>query len=271
MPGFGNDFETEALPGALPQGMNSPQKVNYGLYGEQLSGTAFTASCPERTWCYRIRPSVKHTHRFEKTDLPYFRSAPDIHPDVASLGQYRWDPIPHTDAPLTWLTGMRTMTTAGDVHTQIGMATHVYLVTTSMVDAYFYSADSEMLVVPQEGRLRFATELGIIDVAPKEIAILPRGLVYRVEVLDGPCRGFVCENYGQKFELPGRGPIGANCMANPRDFKAPVAAFEDREVPSTVTVKWCGQFHTTHIGQSPLDVVAWHGNYAPYKYDLRTY
>ena len=140
-----------------------------------------------------------------------------------------------------------------------------------MVDAYFYSADSEMLIVPQEGRLRFSTELGIIDIAPQEIAIIPRGLVYRVEVLEGPCRGFVCENYGQKFELPNRGPIGANCMANPRDFKAPVAAFEDREVASTVTVKWCGEFHETKIGQSPLDVVAWHGNYAPVKYDLRTY
>ena len=132
-----------------------------------------------------------------------------------------------------------------------------------MEDEYFYSADSELLVVPQEGRLRFATELGIIDLEPKEIAILPRGLLYRVEVLDGPCRGFVCENYGQKFELPGRGPIGANCMANRRDFKTPVAAFEDREAPSTVTIKWCGQFHETKIGHSPLDVVAWHGNYAP--------
>jgi homogentisate 1,2-dioxygenase len=166
---------------------------------------------------------------------------------------------------------MRTMTTAGDVNTQVGMASHVYLVNESMVDDYFFSADSELLVVPQEGRLRFATELGIIDVEPKEIAIIPRGLVYRVEVLEGPCRGFVCENYGQKFELPGRGPIGANCMANPRDFKAPVAAFEDREVPSTVTMKWCGQFHVTKIDQSPLDVVAWHGNYTPYKYDLRAY
>ena len=140
-----------------------------------------------------------------------------------------------------------------------------------MVDDYFYSADSELLVVPQEGRLRFCTELGIIDLAPQEIAIIPRGLVYRVEVLEGPCRGFVCENYGQKFELPARGPIGANCLANPRDFKAPVAAYEDREVPSRLTIKWCGQFHVTEIAQSPLDVVAWHGNYAPYKYDLSTY
>ncbi len=271
MPGFGNDFETEALPGALPQGMNSPQKCNYGLYGEQLSGTAFTAHPPERTWTYRIRPSVKHSARYRKIELPYWQSAPNVDPDVISLGQYRWDPVPHTDERLTWLTGMRTMTTAGDVNTQVGMASHIYLVTESMVDEYFYSADSELLVVPQEGRLRFATELGVIDLRPQEIAIIPRGLVYRVEVLEGPARGFVCENYGQKFELPARGPIGANALANPRDFKAPVAAFEDREAPSTLTIKWCGQFHVTEIGQSPLDVVAWHGNYAPYKYDLTAY
>jgi len=169
MPGFGNDFETEALPDALPQGMNSPQKCNYGLYGEQLSGTAFTQPGPERTWCYRIRPSVKHTHRFT-----YWKTAPHVQNDVTSLGQYRWDPVPHTDEGLTWLTGMRTMTTAGDVNTQIGMASHIYLVTESMVDSYFYSADSEFLVVPQAGRMRFATELGVIDVAPQEIAIIPR-------------------------------------------------------------------------------------------------
>lgn len=273
MPGFGNDFETEALPGALPQGMNSPQKCNYGLYGEQLSGTAFTApgAQNERSWCYRIRPSVKHTSRFEKIELPYWQSAPLVIPDVISLGQYRWDPIAHTGQATTWLSGMRTMTTAGDVHTQVGMASHVYLVTESMVDEYFYSADSELLIVPQEGELRLCTELGVIEITPAEIAIIPRGLVYRVELISGPARGFVCENYGQKFDLPERGPIGANCMANRRDFKTPIAAFEDNETPSTVVVKWCGQFHRCQIGHSPLDVVAWHGNYAPVKYNLSHY
>lgn len=273
MSGFGNDFQTEALPKALPDGQNSPQKCNYGLYGEQLSGTAFTAprSQNERTWCYRIRPSVKHTHRFKKIDFSYWKSAPHVLPDVASLGQYRWDPIPTTSNDHTWLTGMYTMTTAGDVNTQIGMAAHTYLVTKSMQNEYFYSADSELLVVPQVGKLRFCTELGILDVHPQEIAIIPRGLVYRVEVVDGPARGFVCENYGQKFNLPGRGPIGANCMANRRDFKAPVAYYEDKEIQSIVTVKWAGQFHQTQINHSPLDVVAWHGNYTPYKYDLNAY
>ena len=273
MPGFGNSFETEALPDALPQGMNSPQRCNYGLYAEQLSGTAFTAPAAqnERTWCYRIRPSVKHSGRYKKIEIPYWKTAPDIKEDVTSLGQYRWNPVPHSEQKLSFLTGMRTMTTAGDVNTQVGMASHIYLITQSMVGEYFYSADSELLVVPQEGRLRFCTELGIIDLEPNEIAIIPRGLVYRVELLEGPARGFVCENYGQKFGLPNRGPIGANCLANPRDFKAPVAAFEDKQVESKLTIKWCGQFHQTAIDQSPLDVVAWHGNYAPVKYDLRTF
>ena len=273
MSGFGNDFETEVLPGALPQGQNSPQKCNYGLYGEQLSGTAFTAPSHqnERTWCYRIRPSVKHSNRYKKIDLPYWKTAPNVDPNVVSLGQYRWDPIPHSQKTLTWLNGMRTMTTAGDVNTQTGMASHIYLVNTSMENTYFYSADSELLVVPQEGTLRFSTELGVLEVKPEEIVIIPRGLLYRVDVVEGPARGFVCENYGQKFTLPSRGPIGANCLANRRDFKTPIAAFEDSDRLSKVVIKWCGQFHETEIGHSPLDVVAWHGNYAPYKYNLNTF
>ena len=273
MPGFNNDFETEALKGALPIGQNSPQKCQFGLYGEQLSGTAFTAPTHqnERTWCYRIQPSVKHSKRYEKIKMPYWQSAPCINNDIVSLGQYRWDPVPHEDKELNFISGIRTMTTAGDVHTQIGMAAHIYLATKSMENEYFYSADSELLIVPQEGKMRFCTELGIIDIQPQEFAIIPRGLMFRAEVLEGPCRGFICENYGQKFELPQRGPIGANCMANSRDFKTPVAAFEDRNEKSKVIIKWCGQFHQTEIDHSPLDVVAWHGNYAPVKYDMNNY
>jgi homogentisate 1,2-dioxygenase len=273
MPGFGNDFETEALPGALPQGQNSPQRCAYGLYAEQLSGTPFTAprGQNERTWCYRIRPSVRHTGRFRETEVAYWRSAPDIVPGVVSLGQFRWDPIPMPASPETFVTGMRTMATAGDVATQVGLAIHTYAANADMVDDYFYSADSELLVVPQVGRLDIFTELGRIAVEPLEIALIPRGMIVRVALPDGEARGFVCENYGQKFTLPERGPIGANCLSNPRDFKTPVAAFEDRETPSRLTVKWCGRFYATDLGHSPLDIVAWHGNYAPCKYDLRTY
>ncbi len=273
MPGFGNDFETEALPDALPQGRNSPQKCNYGLYAEQLSGTPFTAPTHEneRTWCYRIRPSVKHVNRFQRIEMPYWKSAPNIDDHITSLGQYRWDPVALPDTPLTFVSGMRTMTTAGDVNTQVGMAAHQYLATVDMVDEYFYSADSELLVVPQDGVLVIATELGIMRVEPLEIAIIPRGMVFKVTLENGPSRGFVCENYGAKFVLPGRGPIGANCLANPRDFKTPIAAYEDRDARSKVVMKWCGQFHETEIDHSPLDVVAWHGNYVPCKYDLRTF
>lgn len=272
MSGFGNDFETEALDGALPQGQNSPQRCPYGLYAEQLSGTPFTAprGKNERSWCYRIQPSVKHSNRFKKIEMPFWKSAPHILDDIISLGQYRWNPI-SSDTKTNFINGMRTMTTAGDVNTQVGMAAHIYVATENMENEYFYSADSELLIVPQEGQLRFFTEMGIIDLEPQEIAIIPRGLLFKVEILNGPARGFVCENYGAKFDLPNRGPIGANCLANPRDFKTPIAAFEDKSITSTVTIKWCGQFHTTEIDHSPLDIVAWHGNYAPCKYDLRTF
>jgi homogentisate 1,2-dioxygenase len=173
--------------------------------------------------------------------------------------------------PTTFLSGVRTMTTGGDVNTQTGMAASVYFVNSSMSDEYFYSADGELLVVPQEGRLLFFTELGRIELGAGEICVIPRGVKFKVELVNGPARGYLCENYGAKFTLPDRGPIGANCLANPRDFKTPVAAYEEKESPSTLTVKWCGRFYRTELGHSPLDVVGWHGNYAPYKYDLRTF
>jgi homogentisate 1,2-dioxygenase len=273
MPGFGNDFETEALPGALPHGQNSPQRCAYGLYAEQLSGSPFTAprGINERSWLYRMRPSVRHTGRFAKTSMPFWKTAPCLDDHDLSIGQLRWGPPPMPNEATTFISGIRTMTTAGDVNTQTGMAASVYLVNASMIDEYFFNADGELLIVPQAGALSFFTELGRIEVAPGEICVIPRGTKFRAELPDGPARGYLCENYGAKFTLPDRGPIGANCLANPRDFKTPVAAFEEKETRSTLTVKWCGKFYKTEIGHSPLDVVAWHGNYAPFKYDLRTF
>lgn len=277
MPGFGNDFETESLPGALPQGQNSPQKCAYGLYAEQLSGSPFTAprGTNERSWLYRIRPSVKHNGRFAALDRPLWKTAPCLNDHSLALGQLRWDPVPMPKDAVDFISGMRTVTTAGDAMTQTGMASHVYVCNTDMVDDYFFNADGELLIVPESGTLRIFTELGMMDVAPLEIALIPRGMLFKVSIIDagvgGGARGYVCENYGAKFTLPERGPIGANCLANPRDFKTPVAAYEDKETPCRVLVKWCGQFHVTEIGHSPLDVVAWHGNYTPFKYDLRTF
>ncbi|MCP4316096.1 MAG: homogentisate 1,2-dioxygenase [Hyphomicrobiales bacterium] len=273
MPGFGNDFETESLPNALPHGQNSPQKCNYGLYAEQLSGSPFTAprGTNERSWLYRIRPSVRYTSRFSTHEHEHWKTGPHICDDVMPIGQLRWDPVPMPKEKITFIEGVRTMTTAGDVHTQVGMASHAYVCNTPMVDDYFFNSDAELLVVPQIGTLEVFTEMGRMTIEPNEICIIPRGLIFQPSPVDGEARGYICENYGAKFTPPDRGPIGANCLANPRDFKTPVAAWEDKETACRVHVKWCGNFYVTEIGHSPLDVVAWHGNYAPYKYDLRTF
>ena len=189
MPGFGNDFETEALPGALPIAQNSPQRAAYGLYAEQLSGSPFTAprGSNERSWLYRIRPSVQHAARFKKTALPLWKTGPCLGEHDRPIGQLRWGPVPLPKDSLTFLTGMRTMTTAGDVNTQSGMAAHIYLVTQSMEDEYFYNADGELLIVPQEGALRFFTEFGCIEAEPGEIVVIPRGVKFKV-ALHGPAR-----------------------------------------------------------------------------------
>ncbi len=270
--GFGNGFETEALPGALPIGRNSPQRCPYGLYAEQLSGSPFTAprASNERSWLYRIRPTVGNWGQFEKADAGLWRTAPCAETEIAPA-PLRWGPIPIPNETLSFLEGIRTITTAGDAGSHTGMAAHIYLITRSMQDEYFYDADGELLFVPQQGGLRLRTEFGVIDIAPGEIAVIPRGIKLLVELRDGPARGYLCENYGSAFTLPERGPIGANCLANQRDFLTPVAAYEDRDVPGQLYVKWDGSLWRAEIKRSPLNVVAWHGNYVPYKYDLRRY
>jgi len=271
MSGFGNSFETEALPGALPVGRNSPQKINYGLYAEQLSGSPFTApqASNQRSWLYRIRPTVRHSGRFERVDMGPLRTAPMREDSALPIGQLRWSPVPVPEGKHSFVTGMCTITTAGDVDSQAGMAAHLLFVTESMEREHFCNADGEFLIVAQQGKIRFRTEFGVIDIEPGEICVIPRGVIFRVELIDGPVRAYVCENYGGGFILPDRGPIGANCLANPRDFLAPVAAYEDTDAPHTLFVKWGGELYKTETSQSPLDVVAWHGNYYPYKYDLR--
>ncbi|MCA3648294.1 MAG: homogentisate 1,2-dioxygenase [Methylobacterium sp.] len=273
MSGFGNSFETEALPNALPVGRNSPQKCNYGLYAEQLSGSPFTAprATNERSWLYRIQPGVKHQGRYRKVGGGLIRTAPNREESSLPIGQMRWMPVPLPGERLTFLTGMRTMTTAGDAEGQAGMAAHIALITASMTDEYFFNADGELMIVAQQGRLRFPTEFGVIEIEPGEICIIPRGVIFRCELVDGPARAYICENYGGAFTLPERGPIGANCLANARDFLVPAASYEDKPGKALLFVKWCGEMFATELESSPLDVVAWHGNYYPYKYDLRRF
>ncbi len=268
--GFGNEHQTEALPGALPIGQFNPQRVAYGLYTEQFSTTAFTAprAANRRTWFYRIRPSVM---RGDFVPAPrvgrMLRSAPIV--EIATPpNQLRWDPPPMPVEPTDFVDGLVTYAANGDVMAQTGMAVHLYAANRSMDDRYLACADGELLIVPQTGALTLRTECGVLVVAPGEVAVVPRGLVFGVALNDGDARGYVCENYGMAFELPERGPVGANGFANDRDFLYPVAAFEDRAGEFEVVTKFCGGMFTQRLGFSPLDVVAWIGNSAPYKYDL---
>jgi len=268
--GFGNEFATEALPGALPVGQNSPQRVPYGLYAEQLSGTAFTAprGANRRAWTYRIRPAAVHPpfRRIANGRLVSRFGDVETPPD-----QMRWDPLPIPRAATDFLDGLVTMAGNGDPAAMAGCAIHVYAANRSMRDRFFYDADGELLIVPQQGRLDVATEFGRIEVEPCEIVVVPRGVRFRVELLDASARGYVCENYGAPFRLPDLGVIGSNGLANPRDFLTPHAWFEDRKARCELVAKFLGNLWATELEHSPLDVVAWHGNYAPYKYDLRRF
>ncbi len=265
--GFGNHFATEAVPGALPIGRNSPQKPAFGLYAEQLSGSAFTAPRHEnkRSWLYRLRPSAAHPAFTRYAGAPLF--APGTTDEPLAPNRLRWGPLETQDAD--WLDSLTTMLVAGDgPKTQAGVAMHIYRATKDMVNRAFVSADGELLILPQQGRLTLFTELGRIDLTPGEIAIIPRGVRFRVTLPDGSARGYVAENHGVPFRLPDLGPIGANGLANPRDFETPVAWYEDIEGDYDLVQKFLGSLWTTNLGRSPLDVVAWHGNYAPCKYDL---
>ena len=266
--GFANEFATEALPGALPAHRNSPQRAAYGLYAEQVSGTAFTAprSHNRRSWLYRIRPAAMH-RPFRR--LSNGRIAAGFEHVEAPPNQLRWDPLPMPVDATDFIDGWVTMAGQGSAAAQSGCAIHLYAANRDMQGRYFYSADGELLIVPQQGRLQLRTELGVIDIEPQEIAVIPRGIRFQALLPDGEARGYICENFGALLRLPDLGPIGSNGLANPRDFLTPCAAYEDVEGAFELVAKFCGNLWTAQIGHSPLDVVAWHGNYAPYKYDLR--
>jgi homogentisate 1,2-dioxygenase len=269
--GFGNEYATEAVPGALPQGRNSPQRAPLALYPELLSGTAFTAPRHEnrRTWMYRRQPSVV-SGRYEAYGQAFWQTGGDKNTALAPE-PLRWSPIPFDDVDGDFVDGIRTLAANGDAEAQTGIAAHVYLATRSMGRRAFVNADGELLIVPQQGALRLVTEMGVLEVKPGEIALLPRGVAFKVELAEGPSRGYVCENYGAHFRLPELGPIGSNGLANARDFKAPVAAYEDTAGEYEVIKKYGGHLWRAPMQQSPFNVVAWHGNLAPVKYDTANF
>ena len=267
--GFGSEHATEALEGALPIGCNSPQRPPYGLYAEQLSGTAFTAPrhANRRTWLYRIRPALLHG-AFELYAHSRVVTAPIE--TKTPPNPMRWDPFPFPDAPTDFVDSLATIACNGNAPAQSGIGIHVYAANRSMRERWFYDADGELLLVPQTGDLRIATELGVLDAMPGEIALLPRGMRFAIALADEskPARGYLCENYGAQLRLPELGPIGANGLASARDFLAPVACYDERDGSFELIAKFAGELWRAPIDHSPLDVVAWHGNYVPYKYDL---
>lgn len=267
-PGFGNHVSTEAVSGALPIGRNSPQKPAFGLYAEQLSGTAFTAPRHEnrRSWLYRLRPTAEHPPFTRYDGAKHF--VPGTVREPLSPNRLRWDPIPAPTEPTDLIDGMTTMLANRDPADLEGVAVHLYAASKDMTDRVFVDADGELLFIPQAGRLQLLTELGRIDIAPGQIALIPRGVKFRALLPDGAARGYVAENHGSLFRLPDLGPIGANGLANPRDFETPAAWFEDRDDATEIVQKSLGSLWTTTLDHSPLDVVAWHGNLAPWRYDL---
>ena len=271
--GFHNHFSTEALPGALPIGQNSPQRCAYGLYAEQLTGSAFTAPRHQnfRSWLYRIRPSVVQS-AYQPLENNNVHTAPLDKP-AADPNQMRWDPVSLPNEPTDFIDGLFTIAVNGDAGTQAGVGVHVYTFNKDMTERFFYNADGELLFVPQMGAIRLRTEFGDIEIDNGEIAVIPRGVKFQVRKAQGveAARGYICENYGSPLELPGLGPIGANGLANPRDFQTPVAAYEDLEGDYRLVAKFSGRFWESKLDHSPLDVVAWHGNCAPYKYNLANF
>ncbi|MEU6757860.1 homogentisate 1,2-dioxygenase [Streptomyces sp. NPDC046685] len=272
--GFGNEHSSEAVPGALPLGRNSPQRAPLGLYAEQLSGSAFTEprSHNRRSWLYRIRPSAAHPP-FTRIDNGALRTGPFTEAP-ADPNRLRWNPLPDPAPGTDFLAGLWTLGGNGDATQRTGMAIHLYAANAPMTDRVFSDSDGELLIVPERGGLLLRTELGLLAARPGDVALIPRGVRFRVELLDSDARGYVCENYGQPFQLPDLGPIGANGLAAARDFQAPVAAYEAPDLldrPTEVVNKFCGNLWSATYDHSPLDVVAWHGSHVPYVYDLRRF
>src|SRR3982751_6196781 len=266
--GFGSYLESEAVESALPRGRNSPQRPEFGLYAEQLSGSSFTSPRHEnrRSWLYRMRPTAHHRPFVAYQSARLFAAPPSAEP--LAPNRLRWDPPTEPPEDADFVDGLATMLHARKPEDLEGCAVHLYRASRSMDDRVFVDSDGELVIVPRQGAIELQTELGRLEIAPGWIAIVPRGVKFRVQLLEGEARGYVAENYGLPFRLPELGPIGSNGLANTRDFEAPVAWYEDSDDPVELIQKSLGHLWTTTLDHSPLDVVAWHGHYAPYRYDL---
>ena len=308
--GFHNHHESEAEPSTLPRGRNNPQRVPGNLYTEQLSGTAFTAprSANRKTWLYRIQPGVAGS---SSSFVPYSSEAEG---KVRYFGQcdwstdlkldpnpMRWGPMPLVEQEasdgtntksLNFLEGVKTMMGSGDPASKSGLGIHFYSFDADMmastddgVNTHMYNSDGDLLIVPQVGSLHLLTELGRLIVHPAEICVIPRGIVFSVNIhrtdsesstLKAAARGYILEIFKGHFALPELGPIGSNGLANPRDFLYPTAWYDESSnntgTKSNIIVnKFGNEMFVRTTDHSPFNVVSWHGTYAPFKYDLHKF
>jgi len=268
--GFGNHLASEAVPGTLPPRGNTPKEVPHGLFVEQINGTGFTVERSQnlRTWLYRLRPAI-HAGPFSPMAAPggFTGRFGDAVPTPEPM-RFRPTPLPTGD--VDFLDGLHTFAGAGDPALRQGLAIHLFAANRDM-SRVLANIDGDLLIAPEQGALRLQTELGLLEARPGEIVVVPRGIRFAVSLPDGPSRGFVAELFEGHFQLPQRGLIGANGLADERHFRAPVAAFDNRVEPTTIVVKQGGRFFTNEAPHSPFDVVAWHGRYAPFVYDLRMF
>ncbi|KAI9822498.1 MAG: hypothetical protein M1827_000217 [Pycnora praestabilis] len=272
--GFGNTFESEAVPGTLPQGQNSPRNVRFGLYAEQMTASAFVAPrhLNRKAWLYRARPAVAHQGfddlpDNEDTESNFMPINPRVHLCAQQLAWLPFD-IPSGD-DINFVEGIKTIAGSGEPTLREGIATHMYMANKSMNKQTYTNSDGDYLICPQQGSLDIQTEFGPLFVQPGEIVVLQRGQRFSVKLPDGPSRGYILEIWGSNFELPELGPLGANGLANARDFLHPTAKYEVTKHDSWQCIyKLGGKYFKSKQEHSPFDVVAWHGNYVPYKYDL---
>lgn len=257
--GFGNHHQTEAIPGALPKEQNSPQQCQQGLYAEQLSGSAFTRErhVNLHAWLYRTTPSVVHPDYvlYENDKSLQFAALQAPNP-------FRWSPHPSPTAPVNFVDGLFHVAGNGQANT------YIYQCNISMQKEYFCNNDGELIFIPYLGEIVLFTEFGRLTICPGKIAVIPRGVVFNVLLTSPLACGYLGENTGLPLKLPHLGIIGSNGLANPRHFLYPIAAYENHQEPVTLFCKYQHHLWVSKSYHTPLNVVAWHGNYAPYSYDL---
>ncbi len=258
--GFGNHHQSEAIEGALPLQQNSPLHCPLNLYAEQLSGSAFTKPRASNlhSWLYRKIPSVAHE------DFSLWTHDKSLETEyLQPPNPFRWFPF---EPPLDPINFIESWFAIAQTHYA---ATYLYHCNRSMQAEYFSNNDGELLIIPYSGAIELFTEFGTLTIAPGTIVVIPRGVRFKVSVLDSIACGYICENRGTPFSLPNLGLLGANALANPRHFRYPSAAFEKKTTKKCLLIcKSQQRWWQAKSDYSPLNVIAWHGNYAPYSYDL---